>query len=128
MWRYWELLTDEPTSAIEERKRSGDPRGAKEELIRRIITDFHGAAASANPKAQRKLVEVQDPRINRIVVATGAAPSVTRADELFKSKAVEVFPFGSDQPQTGLGTSTKLEPGDYVFRVGKLFFDVRLRP
>ena len=128
MWRYWELLTDEPTSAIEERKRSGDPRGAKEELIRRVITDFHGAEAAANPKAQRKLVEVQDPRINRIVVATGAAASVTRADELFKAKAVEVFQSDSDQPLASLSPATKLEPGDYVFRVGKLFFDVRLRP
>jgi tyrosyl-tRNA synthetase len=126
MWRYWELLTDEPLPAIEERKRSGNPRAAKEELIRRIITDFHGPEAAANPLAQRKQIEATDRRINRIVVATGAAPSVTRADELFKSKAVDVFASGSDQPLTGLGTATKLAPGDYVFRVGKLFFDVRL--
>jgi tyrosyl-tRNA synthetase len=118
------LLTDEPVAAIEERKRSGDARRSKEELIRRIIVDFHGPEAAVNPKDQMKVVRPSDWRVNRIVVAAGAAPSVTRADELFKSGAVEISLDGSEAPITGIGTATRLEAGGYVLRVGKKLFRV----
>lgn len=84
MWRYWELLTDESVAAIEARK--GDPRAAKEELIGRIVADFHGDA-TAN---WAETAAVADPRLNKILVQAGLAASGTRADELIKSGAVTV--------------------------------------
>ncbi len=85
MWRYWELLTDEPLASIESMKSSGRPREAKEALIQKIIEDFHGR--NADFMAQ---FDVPDARLNRVLVATGNAPSVSRADELIKSGAVRV--------------------------------------
>ena len=107
MWRYWELLTDEPQEAIA-RRQAGDPRAAKEELIARIIADFHGAGADFMDR-----IEVADPRLNRIVVQAKRAPSVSRADELIKSGAVTLSGDPVSRP------AQRLAPGAYVLRVGK---------
>jgi tyrosyl-tRNA synthetase len=52
MWRYWELCTDATLDEIDTLKRrvaEGDlhPKQAKGDLGRRIVADFHGAAAAA---------------------------------------------------------------------------------
>ncbi len=107
MWRYWELLTDESIESIQARQ-AGDPRAAKEELIARIIADFHGAGADFMDR-----IEVSDPRLNRVMVQVKRAPSVSRADELVKSGAVTV----DDAPVTS--PAQRLSPGVYVLRVGK---------
>jgi tyrosyl-tRNA synthetase len=51
MWPYFELLTDVPLAAIEERRRrvaegSLHPKRVKAELAKAIVTDFHSAAAA----------------------------------------------------------------------------------
>ncbi len=46
MWRYYELLTDVQEAEIEEMKQKVHPKEAKEDLARRIITDFHSAEAA----------------------------------------------------------------------------------
>jgi tyrosyl-tRNA synthetase len=47
MWRYYELLTDVQLPEIEKMKRESHPMDAKKDLARRIVTDFHSAAAAA---------------------------------------------------------------------------------
>ena len=108
MWRYWELLTDESLPAIEARKAAGDPRAAKEELIARIIRDFHGDTADFMDR-----VEIADPRLNRVLVTTKNAPSVSRADELIKSGAVRLDGSLVQSP------AHRLDKGSYVLTVGK---------
>ena len=107
MWRYWELLTDESMDFIGMMKLEGDARGAKEKLIRTIITDFHGAAAAENPLEYMDAVAVADPRLNRVLVQAGLAPSVTRADEMIKSGAVSLEPAVSP-----LAPTAKLPAGE----------------
>jgi tyrosyl-tRNA synthetase len=48
MWRYYELLTDVQIPEIEKMKREVHPMQAKKDLARRIVADFHSAAAAAN--------------------------------------------------------------------------------
>src|ERR1700745_2944936 len=47
MWRYYELLTDVQIAEIEKMKRESHPMGAKKELARRIVADFHSTEAAA---------------------------------------------------------------------------------
>ena len=47
MWKYYELLTDLPSSEIEKMKRDAHPMQAKKDLARRIVSDFHSADAAA---------------------------------------------------------------------------------
>jgi tyrosyl-tRNA synthetase len=47
MWRYYELLTDVQIAEIERMKRESHPMGAKKELARRIVADFHSTEAAA---------------------------------------------------------------------------------
>lgn len=108
MWRYWELLTDESLEAIEARKAKNDPRAAKDELIERIIRDFHGESADF-----MATFTVADPRLNRVLVETKNAPSVSRADELIKSGAVRVDGVVIQSP------THRLSSGSYVLHVGK---------
>ena len=46
MWRYYALLTDLPPAEIEAEKAAGRPMASKMALGRRIVADFHGAAAA----------------------------------------------------------------------------------
>jgi tyrosyl-tRNA synthetase len=108
MWRYWELLTDESIEAIDQRKAKADPRAAKDELIERIIRDFHGEAADFMAS-----FEVADARLNRVLVSTRNAPSVSRADELIKSGAVRLDGNLVQSP------AYRLDRGSYVLTVGK---------
>lgn len=108
MWRYWELLTDESLASIEAMKASGKPRETKEALIEKIIADFHGKNADFMDQ-----FPVTDPRLNRVLVQTKRAPSVSRADELIKSGAVRV---GDDAI---VSPAFKLAAGNHVLHVGK---------
>ncbi len=107
MWRYWELLTDESLPAIEARK--SDPRAAKEELIKRIIADFHGDADADFAET----VAVMDRRLNRAIVQGGMAASVSKADGLIKQGAVKVGEEVVRNP------THALEPGDHTVHVGR---------
>jgi tyrosyl-tRNA synthetase len=108
MWRYWELLTDEPMEAIAARRAKGDPRAAKDELTERIIRDFHGESADF-----MATFAITDTRLNRILVETKNAPSVSRADELIKSGAVRI------DGQVIQAPAHRLAPGSYVLNVGR---------
>jgi tyrosyl-tRNA synthetase len=44
MWRYYELLTDETTALVEERRQQDRPMAAKQNLARMIVADFHSPA------------------------------------------------------------------------------------
>jgi tyrosyl-tRNA synthetase len=108
MWRYWELLTDESMESIAARKARNNPREAKDELIERIIRDFHGESADF-----MATFPVTDSRLNRVLVETKNAPSVSRADELIKSGAVRVDGTVIQSP------AHRLAAGSYVLNVGK---------
>lgn len=112
MWRYWELLTDESVETIAARR--VDPRAAKEELIRRIVADFHGDPDAAWAAS----VQVTDHRLNRMLVQAGMAPSVSRADELIKSGAVSVAGEVCRSPVQ------RFDPGSYSVKAGKQVRDI----
>src|ERR1700736_3864161 len=46
MWRYYELLTDVQLAEIENMKRETHPMLAKQDLARKIVSDFHSAEAA----------------------------------------------------------------------------------
>jgi tyrosyl-tRNA synthetase len=77
MWRYWELLTDEPMNGIAELRDSiargaAHPRKVKAELARRITADFHGdaAAAAAEGEFDRVFRERENPtEVEEVTVA-----------------------------------------------------------
>ena len=125
--RYYELLTDLPLAEIARL----DPITAKKELAGRIVKDFHGADAAARvmegwgsvPEAENH-AEATDPRINRVLVAAGLASSVGDADRLIKSGAVKA---GNSVTLEAVHSPTqKMEPGDFVVRVGKRYRWIRL--
>jgi len=110
MWRYYELLTDispDELNALRFRCESGaeNPRDAKVDLARRIITDFHSedeADASAD-EFERRFVrkempdEIEEKRIARgghkladLLVSTGLAASKGEARRLIEQGGVKV--------------------------------------
>lgn len=137
MWRYFELLTDEPLAGIRELQRqaaSGErnPRDIKLDLARRIVADFHPAEAADAARAQwlhdvsqgqiptdLETVTATDPRLNRILTQARLANSTSEADRLVKSGAVAFAPAGSEDFETPVSPALKVEPGEYVFRAGK---------
>lgn len=137
MWRYFELLTDEPLSGIRELQRqaaSGErnPRDIKLDLARRIVADFHPAEEAEAARAQwlhdvsqgqiptdLETVTATDARLNRILTQARLATSTSEADRLIKAGAVAFAPAGSEDFQTPASPSLKFDPGEYVFRAGK---------
>lgn len=122
MWRYWELLTDEPLAAIEARKQA-DPRVVKEELARRIIADFHGAEKAADPRESRE-VTAEDLPLNKLLVACSLAGSATQSDAFIKGGSVAVVRLAADRRTEegaidGLQPRTKLGTGVYRVTLGK---------
>lgn len=110
MWRYYELLTEVSTEEIEARKQrcaSGtlNPRDAKVELAKRIITDFHSAEEANHAEEnfvrtfQRKETpdEIEERtlaagtyKLVRLVVETQLAASVAEARRLIEQGGVRV--------------------------------------
>jgi tyrosyl-tRNA synthetase len=128
--RYFELLTDMPVAEIDSMLRSTDPQSAKRDLARRIVTDFHSAddaervASAWGAKPPLESLEhhaVSDARLNRALVQAKFAPSVTEADKLVKANAVAISAANGTADVTITGPSHRLEPGDYLVRVGKKF-------
>ncbi len=103
MWRYYELLTDQSLAEIAVLK-TGHPMEMKKDLARRIVTDFHSpqdAAAAAeafSSVVQHKQVpsemetfQLAEPmRLDRALVASGLAVSMSDAIRKLKSNAVEL--------------------------------------
>jgi tyrosyl-tRNA synthetase len=110
MWRYYELLTDMSTgeiNALRTRCESGaeNPRDAKVDLARRIITDFHSKddAAAAADEFERRFVRKEVPdeveekqidagnyRLAELIVSTGLAASKGEARRLIEQGGVKV--------------------------------------
>ncbi len=130
-WRYYELLTDIPMQQIEAMRQSSDPIAAKKELARRIVADFHSAgeaervSASWGEKPAAETLEqvtAADPRINRVLVQGRFAPSVTEADKVIKAGGVAVTTATRDAAEIPVkNPAQKLEPGEYLVRVGKRY-------
>jgi tyrosyl-tRNA synthetase len=75
MWRYYELLTDLAPAEIEAERRASRPLVSKLSLARRIVSDFHGAAAGATAEAEWSKVHQQHAApsaLPTVVVAAGA--------------------------------------------------------
>jgi len=115
MWRYYELLTDLPISAIDERKfvvHEGvtNPMDLKKELASRIVKDFYSAEVAADATEEwasqvqkRELPEEMELvaislkevgpepiKLARVLKAVGLAPSVSYATLKIKEGAVSV--------------------------------------
>ena len=59
MWSYYLLLTDLAPAEIEAERGAGRPMDSKLALARRIVADFHGAAAAAAAEAEWRRVHQQ---------------------------------------------------------------------
>jgi tyrosyl-tRNA synthetase len=115
MWRYFELLTDLPISAIDERKfvvHEGvkNPMDLKKELASRIVKDFYSAEVAADATEEwasqvqkralpeemelvaisLKEVGPEPIKLARVLKAVGLAPSVSYATLKIKEGAVSV--------------------------------------
>ncbi len=136
MYRYYELLTDLPVSEIEALRTSvaegrEHPKNVKMDLARRIVTDFHSAAAARDAAERFQAVlsgnkggetddriPVREWRANKLLVEAGLAGSVRDADRLLKQNSVSIAAPGGDfRPLTN--PQERIEPGVYTVRAGK---------
>lgn len=144
MFRYYELLTDLSVAEIQARRTAvaegrEHPKKVKMDLARRIVTDFHSAAAAnaAAEQFERVLAEhkgagadageripIADWRVNRMLVETGLAPSVKEADRLVKQGAVTIAPAGGDF-RPAANPAERVLPGEYTIRAGKFYKHVK---
>jgi tyrosyl-tRNA synthetase len=129
MWRYYLLLTDFGAGQIEQKKEQGDPMGAKLALARRLVADFHGAAAGDAAEAEWRRVhqEKEAPaempvftlaagahKVHDVLVFTGLAPSRSEAVRLVRAGAVRV-----DGRALPPGEPVELAPdGEIIVSVG----------
>jgi tyrosyl-tRNA synthetase len=136
IWRYYELLTDVPHAEIEKMRASVEPLAAKTDLAKQIVSDFHSPAegervaaswGKAPPIESLDHFPVSDARLNRVLVQARFAPSVTEADKLIKTPhSVAVIATGTGEEVGCSGPAHRLEPGDYIVRVGKKFKHVTI--
>jgi tyrosyl-tRNA synthetase len=130
IWRYYELLTDLSVDEIAALRASSDPQKAKKDLAKRIVTDFHsGGEAERVAAAWGGLPPVEtldhfsgtDARLNRLLAQARFVSSVTEADKIIKSNGVSVNAVASGNEIPVSSPAQKLEPGDYIVRVGKKY-------
>jgi tyrosyl-tRNA synthetase len=103
MWRYYTLLTDLSPDEIEAEKTAGRPMASKMALGRRIVSDFHDAAAAEAAEAEWRRVHQErraptELRVVRLaagavkphalVVQAGLAKSNGEAVRLLRQRAV----------------------------------------
>ena len=117
MWRYYELLTDVQVPEIEKMKRESHPMQAKKDLAKRIVADFHSAAAATKaaedwakqfqkdevPESAEEIsVSIREIeasrdqrsrvliRLDRLLVRCGLADSTTDATRKLKQESVRI--------------------------------------
>jgi tyrosyl-tRNA synthetase len=110
MWRYYELLTDKTADEISRMKDDVgtlalNPRAAKVDLAKLIITDFHSAeaAGAAEEEFDRvhklrqlpdavavRIIKVKLWKLPRLLVETNLAPSMAEARRLIDQGGVRV--------------------------------------
>ena len=134
IWRYFELLTDLSLDEIGH-LRTQNPLDAKKQLAIRIVKDFHSAEEAERvasswgglpPVETLDHHTVTDARINRALVQARFVSSVTEADKIIKSNGVSVNAVASGVEIAVTGPAQKLEPGQYIVRVGKKYKHVSL--
>jgi tyrosyl-tRNA synthetase len=136
MWRYYELLTDKTEREIQRMKLeigvlALNPRAAKVELAKLIITDFHSASAAAAAEQEFdrifKLRELPDAiairpvqakvwKLPRLLVETNLAPSMAEARRLIEQGGVRVG--GERASQADAEIDLKLDQ-KIVIQIGK---------
>lgn len=136
VWRYYELLTDLPLTAIGEMKQSADVREAKKDLAHRIVTDFHSPEEARQvasswgglpPAETLDHHRSADSRLNRTLMHSRFASSVTEADKLIKSpNTVAVYKLPSGEEVSYAGPASRIDPGEYIIRVGRKYKHVTL--
>jgi len=147
LWSWFELLTDVPAAEIAARRAAvadgENPRDAKAELARRIVTDFHdaGAAARAEEDFRRAFSrgEVPDDVETRELPAEGGAPaaktlaalglaaSMREARRKIAEGALKVYPDGSGGAPREVRDPEEPLAGDapaVVLRLGRRFIRV----
>lgn len=106
MWRYYELLTDLPSTEIEKMKNSEEnPRNFKVKLAKLIIKDFYSAqlADEAEEEFNRRFVRKEIPEqieevflprgkyaLSDLLLKTGLAPSKKEAKRLIEQGGVRL--------------------------------------
>lgn len=137
MWSWYLLLTDLPEAEIESRKRrleAGElhPKAVKQELARRLVTDYHGAAAAdaaerefesvfaqgAAPDIVPEIAVAADLPLTKLLVAAGLAPSNGEARRLIDQGAVTIDGERASDPYLALSANAN----GYLFKVGKRRF------
>jgi tyrosyl-tRNA synthetase len=109
MWRYYTLLTDLTPAEIESERAHSAAMDSKKALARRIVRDFHDAAAAASAEAEwtrvhqrrelpaempESVLEIDAPeqewKPHELLVAIGEAPSRSEAVRLLRQRAVRI--------------------------------------
>jgi len=134
MWRYYLLLTDDTTAQLDARRArvaagAEHPKAAKVELARRVVADFHGAAAaqaaadgfearfSRNEIQTDELTSFEVPlgtRWTHVLVQTGNAASNSEATRKIQDGAVRLGEVRVTDPR-GVFDQSKT----HVLRVGR---------
>jgi len=142
MWDWYLLLTDLPQSEIADRRArleagSLHPKAVKQELARRLVTQFHGEAAAAEAEAEFENVfaaggvpeNVPEKELAgswtllKLLTAAGLAPSNGEARRLVEQGAVAIDGEHAGDPFLELSP----RPQPYLFKVGKRrFASIRL--
>ena len=138
MWRYYELLTDVPAddlNALKFRCESGaeNPRNAKVDLAKRIITDFHSseAAAEAEEDFNRRFVKKEIPdeidekqiaagtyKLAELIAEMGLAASKGEARRLIEQGGVKV----NGEKATNNAAEIAIGNDETLLQVGKRKF------
>jgi tyrosyl-tRNA synthetase len=129
MWRYYALLTDLLPAEIEAEKAASRPMASKMGLGRRIVADFHGAAAAEAAQAEWRRVHQQGQAPSELavvrvpagthkphvlVVTAGLAKSNGEAVRLLRQRAVR-----KDGETLVASADVALTPGaSFVLSVG----------
>jgi len=133
MWRYYELCTDLGLEEIADLKKkvvsgAAHPKKVKEDLARRIVTDFHGAEAAkeAAQEFEKVFSQRQNPediplypvpasrQLVEFLVVSGVSSSNTQARTLITSGAVKI-----DDVKITDTKYTFDKPGEYLIKAGK---------
>jgi len=133
MWRYYALLTGLSPAEIEAEKAAARPMASKMALARRLVSDFHGAAAADAAEAEWRRVHQQRQAPSEVPVVSVPAGTY-KAHELLaragltrsNSEGVRLVRQGavrSDGVPVGPGGELRLAPGgSFVLSIGPARF------
>jgi tyrosyl-tRNA synthetase len=152
MWRYYELLTDVQVAEIEKMRREAHPMQAKKDLARRIVSDFHSAAAAAKAGedwakqfqkdevpslielVQVKLDDVKTEqlagegfwqiRLDKLLHKAGLSDSVSDAQRKLKQGSVQI----GGEVKKEVWSSAKSGGAPFDVRVGRTIKKVHIIP